>query len=30
MDFYMRLPRNKKEFALFMAVISVISVALCF
>ncbi len=26
MDFYMRLPRNKKEFALFMAVISVISV----
>ena len=26
MDFYMKLPRNKKEFALFMAVISVISV----
>lgn len=26
MEFYMNLPRNKKEFALFMAVISVISV----
>lgn len=26
MDFFMRLPRNKKEFALFMAVISIISV----
>ena len=26
MDFYMNLPRNKKEFALFMAVISIISV----
>lgn len=26
MDFYMKLPRTKKEFALFMAVISVISV----
>lgn len=26
MDFYMKLPRNKKELALFMAVISVISV----
>lgn len=26
MDFYMKLPRNKKEFALFMLVISVISV----
>lgn len=26
MDFYMKLPRSKKEFALFMAVISVISV----
>lgn len=26
MEFYMKLPRNKKEFALFMAVISVISV----
>ena len=26
MDFYMKLPRNKKEFALFMAVISIISV----
>lgn len=26
MDFYMKLPRNKKEFALFMAIISVISV----
>ena len=26
MEFYMKLPRSKKEFALFMAVISVISV----
>ncbi len=26
MEFFMKLPRNKKEFALFMAVISVISV----
>lgn len=26
MEFYMKLPRNKKEFALFMAIISVISV----
>lgn len=26
MDFYMKLPRDKKEFALFMAVISVLSV----
>lgn len=26
MDFYMKLPRNKKEFALFMGIISVISV----
>ena len=26
MDFYMKLPRNKKEFALFMAVISILSV----
>lgn len=28
MEFYMKLPRNKKEFALFMAVISIISVNL--
>lgn len=26
MDYFMKLPRNKKEFAIFMAVISVISV----
>ena len=26
MDFYMKLPRNKKEFALFIAIISIISV----
>jgi hypothetical protein len=26
MEFHMKLPRNKKEFALFMAVISIISV----
>lgn len=26
MDFYMKLPRNKKEFALFMGIISIISV----
>lgn len=26
MDFYMKLPRNKKEFALFLVIISVISV----
>ena len=26
MDFYMKLPRNKKEFILFMAVISILSV----
>jgi hypothetical protein len=26
MEFYMKLPRNKKEFALFMAVISIVSV----
>lgn len=26
MDFYMKLPRNKKEFVLFVAVISIISV----
>lgn len=26
MEFYTKLPRNKKEFALFMAVISIISV----
>ena len=26
MEFYMKLPRNKKEFALFMAVISILSV----
>lgn len=26
MDFYMKLPRNKKEFALFIGVLSVISV----
>jgi len=26
MDFFMKLPRNKKEFALFLAIISVISV----
>lgn len=26
MDFYMKLPRNKREFVLFMAVISIISV----
>ncbi|MDD2533314.1 MAG: hypothetical protein PHC86_01270 [Eubacteriales bacterium] len=28
MDYYMKLPRNKQEFALFMAVISIISVNL--
>lgn len=26
MEFYMKLPRNKKEFALFMTIISIISV----
>lgn len=26
MEFYMKLPRNKKEFVLFMAVVSIISV----
>ncbi|MDA5457826.1 hypothetical protein [Weissella confusa] len=26
MDFYMRLPRNGKEFALFLAIVSIISV----
>lgn len=26
MEFYMKLPRNKKEFALFMAIVSIISV----
>ena len=26
MDFYMKLPRNKKEFAVFMGIISIISV----
>ena len=26
MDFYMKLPRNKKEFVLFMIIISIISV----
>lgn len=26
MEFYMKLPRNKKEFALFMAIISIVSV----
>ena len=26
MDFYMKLPRNKREFALFMGIISIISV----
>ncbi|NCB51770.1 MAG: hypothetical protein EOM54_07820 [Clostridia bacterium] len=26
MEFYMKLPRNKKEFAIFMAVVSIISV----
>ena len=26
MEFYMKLPRNKKEFIVFMAVISIISV----
>ena len=26
MDFYMKLPRNKKEFALFMAIVSIVSV----
>ena len=26
MEFYMKLPRNKKEFALFMAIISILSV----
>ena len=26
MDFYMKLPRNKKEFALFMAIVSIASV----
>ena len=26
MDFYLKLPRNKKEFALFMGIISIISV----
>ncbi len=26
MDFYMKLPRNKKEFALFMGIVSIISV----
>lgn len=26
MDFYMKLPRDKKEFALFMSIISIISV----
>lgn len=26
MDFYMKLPRSKKEFALFMGIISIISV----
>ena len=26
MDFYLKLPRNKKEFALFVAIISIISV----
>lgn len=26
MEFYMKLPRNKKEFAVFMAIISIISV----
>lgn len=24
MDFYMKLPRNKKEFAVFMGIISII------
>lgn len=28
MEFYMKLPRNKKEFALFMGIISIISVNL--
>ena len=26
MDFYMRLPRNGKEFVLFMAIVSLVSV----
>ncbi len=26
MDYYMKLPRNKKEFALFMAIVSILSV----
>ena len=26
MDFYMKLPRNKKEFTLFMAIVSILSV----
>lgn len=26
MEFYMKLPRNKKEFAVFMAIVSIISV----
>lgn len=26
MDFYMKLPRNKKEFALFMGIVSIVSV----
>ncbi|MGN0674547.1 MAG: hypothetical protein ACI4KG_02250, partial [Oscillospiraceae bacterium] len=26
MEFYMKLPRNKKEFAIFIAIVSVISV----
>lgn len=28
MEFFMKLPRNKKEFALFMGVVSIISVAI--
>ena len=28
MDFYMKLPRNKKEFTLFLAMISILSVNL--
>ena len=28
MDFYMKLPRNKKEFALFLAIVSILSVSI--
>lgn len=26
MEFYMKLPRNKKEFAIFMGIVSILSV----